>query len=436
MKKSKLAQVGLIGLAYGGIMVMTATDAPRAQVSAEAKEAAKQADKAARALRRHDAAAVPAAEAAVGLAPLVAGYRMLLGQSYLQAGRFQSAGQAFADTLQLDGGNGKAALNLALAQIATGDWQAARRTLNSGAPIPASDRGLALALAGDTAGAVALLTDIARSPATNAQVRQNLALAYALGGQWEIARVVAAADMSPADVDARIAQWAAFVQPNAASDQVASLLGVRAMADGGQPVALALNASASAPVRVAAAPVVEAAPVVAPAPAPVVAAAPLSLPAKPGIVFAARSEVVQALPVTAIAAPAGPAKVRLTAAGAGGSDGKVAASRILKAARFAPAAGQWFVQLGAYDNAGVARDAWGRAQRRFAGFHGRTPNGMNFRTGTATFYRLSVGGFARADAVKACRQYRARGGDCFVRAGAGDQVASWVRPGGVQLAMR
>ena len=65
---------------------------------------------------------------------------------------------------------------------------------------------------------------------------------------------------------------------------------------------------------------------------------------------------------------------------------------------------------------------------------------MSFRTDKGSFYRLSVGGFARGDADAMCRRYRATGGVCFVRAGAGDQVAQWLRPGGdrggVQLASR
>ena len=416
MIKPNLAKLGLIGLAYGGIMLVSAADAPRDAVSVDAKTAAREAGKAARALDKRNAAdAVAAAEAAVALQPRVADYRMLLGQGYLQAGRFASAGQAFADTLAL-GGGGKAALNLALAQIATGDWQAARATLDRyQGNIPAGDRGLAMALAGDTAGAVAVLTDAARSGAATPKIRQNLALAYALAGQWQVARVVAATDMSPADVDARIEQWAAFAQPQGASDQVASLLGVRAAADSGVPARLAL-APATRDVAVAAAPVA----------APPVAMA-SAVPVRVGVVFGPRREVVQALPVQLIAREAGPVKVAVRAGAAGG--------RAVGARFAAPATGNWYVQLGAYDSAGVAKDAWGRAQRRFAGWGGRTPNGVAFKAGTASFYRLSVGGFSRAGADAACRQYRARGGDCFVRAGAGDQIAAWVK-GGVQVASR
>ena len=42
-------------------------------------------------------------------------------------------------------------------------------------------------------------------------------------------------------------------------------------------------------------------------------------------------------------------------------------------------------------------------------------------------------GRSQADAL--CQHYRAAGGACFVRAGAGDQVASWSRKG-VQVAAR
>ena len=424
MNKSRIASLAV--LAYGGIFVMSAAQAPREP----AREAAKQAERTVKALGRHDAAgAVAAAEQAVQLAPTESGYRLLLGQSYLEAGRFTSAGQAFGDTLTLDGGNGRAALNLALTQIATGDWQAARRTLGAHADtIPAGDRGLAMALAGDTEGAVALLTEVARSPQATAKVRQNLALAYALAGQWQAARVVATADMSPADVDARLEQWAAFAQPANASDQVASLLGVRPAADGGQPTALAL-VRPGAPVAVAAVEAPAAAPAVTAPPVEVAQVAAAAAP-RTSVAFGPRHEVVQALPAPVIAPSAGPIKV-------------AAATRMgsrFAAARPAPAAkggnGQWFVQLGAYGSAGVARDDWGRARRRYAAFGGHTPQGATIKVGAATYYRLSVGGFARGEADRACRAYRARGGHCFVRAGAGEQVASWVHGAGTRVAAR
>lgn len=423
MKKPNLASLGLIGLAYGGILVMGAADGPARDhaVGAAAKAAAKQADQANRALNRRDgAAAVSWAEQAVALVPHDMGYRMILAQSYLQAGRFGSATQAFTDVLALDGTNGKAALNLALAQVGTGDWQGARATLAAHSEIPASDRGLAMALAGDTAGGVTMLTAAARSPEASAKVRQNLALAYALGGQWQAARVVAQADLSPADVDGRMTEWAAFAQPRAASDQVAALLGVRPAADGGQPVGLALNAPAMSPaVAVAAA-------------LPLAAIAVASVSA---ITFAAPHEVVQALPSSIIPSAAAPIKVRLASARATAQP-TTAKPMMAKPTVSVLASGDWYVQLGAFDSARVARDAWDRATRRYAAFAGHQPKGMNIKAGPTTLFRLSVGGFGHPDADRACRTYRSLGGACFVRVGAGDKVAMWVSKERAQLAMK
>jgi Tfp pilus assembly protein PilF len=387
-RASPKASLGAIALALGGMAVLTAGDGADRVVS----QSAKAAKKAAKALEKRDApAAVAAAEQAVALAPREAGYRMILGQSYLQAGRFQAAAEAFADTLELDRTHGRAALNLALMQTA-------------------------------------------RPPEATPKVRQNLALAYAMGGQWEIARVLAAADMSPAEVDRRLESWAAFVQPKEASDQVASLLGVRPVSDAGQPAALALNAPkpavTSAPVAVAQAPVAAPVPVAAAEPAPVPAVAPATADTKPKIVFAAAKEVVQPLPASVIERASGGYKVVIPV------PPRRPATKVVLAPKPAPASGTWHVQLGAYDSVAVAKDAWTRATRRYAGFKGQSPLGATFRTANASFYRLSVGGFARTDAERLCREYRVRGGACFVRQSAGDQVAQWAQAKGVQLAMR
>jgi hypothetical protein len=62
---------------------------------------------------------------------------------------------------------------------------------------------------------------------------------------------------------------------------------------------------------------------------------------------------------------------------------------------------------------------------------------MSASVGGASYYRLSVGGFARGDAERMCRSYRVKGGRCFVRQQAGDQVAAWVKGSkGVQVASR
>jgi hypothetical protein len=100
------------------------------------------------------------------------------------------------------------------------------------------------------------------------------------------------------------------------------------------------------------------------------------------------------------------------------------------------ASGTHYVQLGAYANAAVARDAWVRYTRRVPALGDATPQGAQVSTQAGTFYRLSVGGFARPDADALCRQVKAGGGSCFVRAAAGDTVASWAKPARAQVAAR
>ncbi|SFP49953.1 SPOR domain-containing protein [Sphingomonas rubra] len=390
MNNRLLLSIGSVALVLGGTMA-------GAGAGARPPSAADLAKRTAKALARHDAAAVMLAEQAVAAAPGEADYRALLARAYLQAGRFASARDASGDALRLRPADGRSALNLVLATIATGDWQRARAVLaaNEG-QIGAADRGLALALAGDPAGGVAVLMQAAREPGASAKTRQNLALALALSGQWSLARAVAAADMSPAEVDRRIAEWAQFVQPSAASDQVAALLGVRAVADAGQPVAIALGTPGEAPALAA---VPSATPIAAVETAPTIAPV-------PRVTFGPRREVVQALPASTIRDDARPVRT----AGAIGS-------------------GDWYVQLGMFENAAVARDAWRRIGARHPAIGHHRPQGTSFRRGGAAFYLLSVGGFDWNGAWRLCRSVRVKGGDCFVRRPAGDMLAQWLRSG-------
>ncbi|QNE31425.1 tetratricopeptide repeat protein [Sphingomonas sp. NBWT7] len=438
MKTNTLVGLSLSALMLGGTMVGCANgglaSASSRSDSALARNAANNADKAAKAMAGGKAAkAIGFAEAAVAGMPQNADYRALLGAAYLKAGRFTSAHQAYADVLSLAPGNGKAALNLALAMIAEGQWDEARKTLDDHADtIPARDRGLAIALAGDPTGGVELLTAAARTPEADARTRQNLALVLALAGQWQVARSVAGVDMAPAAVDARIVEWAAFARPAGAADQVSALLGVVPVKDPGRPVALALNATV---------PVTAVAAVEPEAPAPEEAAPGMEMPVEvaavaatpadmSGVSFATRREVVQPLPATAVAA-ARPAAAA-TSKAAPVQVAAVSADRASSSSARALAKGNWFVQLGAYESAGVAKDAWGRATRRYPAFAEQTPAGVTFKS----FYRLSVGGFAKGDANALCRGYRATGGTCFVRTAAGDQVARWAAPAKVQMASR
>lgn len=391
--------------------------------------------------RRQFAKVIAHAETAVTYEPDAADYRMILGQGYLKAGRFQSARDAFADTLSLAPTNGKAALQFALMQIASGDWAGARITLETYASIiPVKDRGLAVALAGDPVAAVEMLGPAARLPDADAKTRQNFALALGLAGRWREAQVVVAIDVAPADVAHRLLEWSTFSRPASASDQVSALLGITPVADAGQPSTVALHRGSPSTTPH---PTDDAEPAQGPPsgeasrPTPVadhqvgdapvmVATAAADAPAIQAVVFAPRKDVVQALPLRPTAVPA-VAPLRTTSVVAPRSIDPVHPGRV-------PTKGSFYVQLGAFDNAAVAHDAWIRAVHRFAALGGHVPQGMGITAGGTTYYRLSVGGFTRDDAVAMCRAYRARAGRCFVRAGAGDQMAMWARGG--QLAFR
>lgn len=455
MNARKMIKFGLSALVLGGVAVTGVatqgyTSSAFATSGANAKKAASEAKDARKAIAKRKAeAAVQHAEAAVAYDPANAGYRALLGQAYLLSGRFASASQALNDALTLDPEDGRVALNLVLAKIAQGDWAGARATLQTHADrIPASDRGLAFALAGDPVTAVEILGPAAREATATAKTRQNLALSLALAGRWKEAGEIAAMDVSPDQLQARLTEWAKFARPTNAYDQVASLLGVHAVEDGGQPVALALaqqpGVAVAAVVPVAdpvdaympgvpqgaAEVAAEAGVEVAAAPQPEVQPEPQQVAGTgPQVVFGPRAEIVQQIRV-ARAAPArvAPAKAPVRTAA-------VPVATPVPVAKGKP--GNFYVQLGAYQNAAVARDAWARHSRRVPALRDETPQGVQFSTRAGSFYRLSVGGFARNDAAALCQQVRASGSPCFVRVGAGDSVAAWVKGGGrAQVAAR
>lgn len=427
-----LGGVAVTGVAVQGLSTAFAASAP------SAKTAAKEAKLANKALaKRNGAQAVKHAELAVANDPTNAAYRALLGQSYLLAGRFASASQALADSLTLNPVDGKVALNLTLAKIAAGDWAGARSTLQTHADqIPASDRGLAFALAGDPVTAIEILMPAARDATATAKTRQNLALSLALAGRWNEASQIASMDVAPDQLQARLSQWAQFARPANAYDQVASLLNVTPVEDSGQPVALALSQQPNVAVAAAvAAPASQSldtfmpkAPDVQPeAVQAAVVEAPSETKPEPQqvagtgaqVVFGAREEIVQ--PVAARVRRAPP----------------VRADEPMRSAKVStPTRGNFYVQLGAYTNAAVAKDAWARHTRKVAALSSTAPQGSRVSTRAGNFYRLSVGGFARSDADQLCRQVKASGGACFVRVAAGDQVAAWARSSRTQVASR
>ncbi|MEH3105232.1 MAG: hypothetical protein PGN12_15205 [Sphingomonas phyllosphaerae] len=186
--------------------------------------------------------AVAYAEQAVAANASDGARRVLLGTAYLRAGRFRSAAQAFEDAVALDQADGASALHLVLAQIASGQQAAARSTLSRHAAlIPAADRGLALALAGEPGQGVEVLMAAMRVPGADARTRQNLALALALAGEWSDAFFLVGLDLPPAQARQRILDWMRFARPQGAADQVAALMKITPALDPGQPEALALH---------------------------------------------------------------------------------------------------------------------------------------------------------------------------------------------------
>lgn len=420
MRNHMLAKLASSALVLGVTMVgcKPAGDASRPRSASQngtiaEKKAGTAADAALTAAQSGDwSEAISQAEAAVALSPRDAGFRAMLADVYLKAGRFSSASSAYSDTLALNPENAKAQLSLALTRIALGRNGEAIATLGNTSNMAAADRGLALALAGDTDGAIRLLGEAAREDGATGRVRQNLALAYALAGDWTQARAIAAQDVAPDELDARMASWAQFASPTGSYDQVATLLGVSPAADPGQPTRLALL-DAPQPVQVAfAEPVVPAFSEIVAQPEPVAVAALEAAPVpetfEPAPVMAAAIASVEAVMPRAMAQPL---------------------ARTMRAAATAPVAlkGRYVVQLGAFASSARVEQAWNGAVGRLDRLANYIPASTRFNVAGGSLTRLSVGGFAtRQGADKLCESLRRAGGVCFVRATAGDAPVRWA----------
>ncbi len=163
---------------------------------------------------RNAAKAIAAAEKQVRKAPQDAVARANLGNAYLLAGRFESAVTALEDARYLGDTSARSVLGLALAHVGVGNGAAAVALLDGAqSSIPVSDYGLALALAGDTTRGVDVLAQALRGGENTVKLRQNLAYAYALDGRWNEARLMAAQDVPPDQLDHRITVWAKQGKP-------------------------------------------------------------------------------------------------------------------------------------------------------------------------------------------------------------------------------
>jgi len=414
------------------------------------RQAAKAADQAVGALKEHQRMdAVRYAERAVLYNPESADNRALLGQAYLQAGRFISSETAFRDALRLDGSHGRAALGLALVETALGKNDRALAALETArGRVPDVDLGLALALAGNPSGGVAVLEPAVRAQGASAKARQNLALSYALAGRWAEARVTAAQDLPADKVDQRMIEWAQFVRPRGSADQLSSLMGVKSVMDSGMPEQLALlDAKPQQAAQVAVAPVENVpavsasavsvepeavSPVAEVAPVPAVASVPAEKVAVVAVapVSVAPTSVPVAKPLFVTAAAAEPAT----------SSAKtpmfikpvnIAPSKpmVFKTSAFSTRNSNFVIQLGAFSSADRLERAWTGVVSRVSWLQDYSPVSATFAApqDNRTLHRLSISGFSsRIEAVNVCRKVRENGRDCFVRGLAGDAPIQWV----------
>ena len=418
--------------------------------------------------RQYYAAAVDLAERAVENTPNDAGFRALLANAYFASGRFGSAESAYRDSLTLIPNQPQLILKLALVQIAQGKNTEALAVLDSArGALDAADYGLAVALAGQPDAAVAVLNDAARMQGADGRVRQNLALAYGLAGDWTMARVVASQDLPPEQLDSRIQQWMAMATPATASDQVAALTGVTPAADPGQPVRLALKGAPQieahaqlvvpqaqpapqpvaeipaqpVPQQVAEIPALPPIALAEPEPqavAPAVAPEPAHSPAVVEAVETLIAPAADAAPVEAVVVPA-VAKPELKPELPTRFDAPVQpasfiaiSDEVRRAAKQKrrPASGRSksVVQLGAYSSPERVSVAWETLTKRYPALAGYMPMRARFDGPKGTVWRLSIKGFASdGEARDRCEVLQSRGGKCFVRRIAGDspvQLAS------------
>ena len=382
---------------------------PRADIAASKAETALAKGKA--------DAAVANAEAAVQGEPNNVAYRAMLGSAYLKTGRFDSAVTSFNDAMSLGDQSPRTALSLALAHVATGHADEARAVLDDWRDVIApADLGLAYALAGQPDRGVMVLSDALRAGDNSSKLRQNLAYAFALAGQWREARVMAAQDVPGDQIDDRIGQWAASAHPEAFRERVAILLGVPAQArDPGQPTALALANTPSTQQLAAEASAL----------APRTAAvASEELPAEeevgasgPGVTLARYEAPMAAPPQNFEAAFAAPAPQGATPAAVIADTMRFVTDPVVQKlpARYGFVAqgkrasrglgmGNHLIQLGSFASEAGARRAWGTYTKRHPGLRGHELKISQAQVNGRQFWRVSAAGFDRLGAISMCSQ--------------------------------
>ncbi|MEE4153470.1 MAG: tetratricopeptide repeat protein [Erythrobacter sp.] len=443
-KLALLATAAIAGIALTGC---STSSAPRADVSVNKAQVALEKGEFERAIEM--------AEAAVRAAPRDPANRALLGAAYLESGRYASAATSFGDAIELGSGDPRTALSYALALTAIGQKKAAIATLIEweGVLEPV-DAGLAMALAGNPERGLFLITNSLRAGNNSAKVRQNLAYAYALAGNWRAARVMAAEDVPADQLDARLSQWASTARPEDHLRRVSDLLGIAATDDPGQPTSLALanfpsqeqmvaEAAAQAPAIAQAAPsqtealtfarggdddlevtdptvakIMTATSASAPAPQPTPKPAPKAAP-KPAVVAAAQSgprfvsnPVVQTVVPSANPASA-PATAPARVAQRSPAPVRPAAASAPRAER---GADTHLIQLGSYNSRADANAGWEALKRKFPSLSEHDVIITKAEVKGRIFYRVAAAGFGQSSASSMCSTVKSAGRGCFAYA--------------------
>lgn len=367
--------------------------------------------------------AVTHAEAAVLASPRDAYTRTLLGNAYLEAGRFASAATTFQDAIALGDGSPRTVVSLSLAQTGMGDRAAAIHTLESyETAIDPADFGLAISLAGQPQRGVHVLSNALRAGNNTAKVRQNLAYAYAMSGQWREARLMVAEDVSADKVGERMAEWGAMAHPEHYRTRIAALLEVDIVSDPGQPTMLALSNNPN--VEMLASENVE--PVAEEMPEAQFAYA-QELPAiRPAAIERIDLEDQQAL----VPQPTGSNSERSEHASLPAdrvTSRQVATTKVVapapaarKTSKPAPsvslARGDYNIQLGSYFSMQDAEAGWNKFQAMYPELGDAERVISRARVNGKIYYRVAAVGYAKDSARALCSTVKGKGGGCIAYA--------------------
>ena len=376
--------------------------------------------------------AVTLAEAAVLAAPRDGAARALLGAAYVQAGRFASAATALNDAMELGDTSGRTVLTTSLTLSALSRYAEAQALLaRYSRNLDPADYGLAITLAGSPQQGVEVLSNALRYGTNTSKLRQNLAYAFAMKGDWRAARLVAAQDLSADKLDARLGEWAQMAMPQMSTQRVAALLGVTAKTDSGQPAQLALANFPTNDQLAAEAMTQEVSPT--PVPGALLAAADGELPATEAAAASSAETTLaryEPLPIPAPApvatsnTPAAP-RIVLPKPAIMPAPARVAVAALKRVeakpslafqAAFVRKPGAYRVQLGSYSSASAASDAWTRFQKRHPELKGSERIVTKANVNGKTYYRVAAGGFARESATSFCALIKQGGGGCLAYA--------------------